>query len=120
MPARRRWPALTDIAKLRALVADVDRTGAAPVTHLASRFLAFTAQRPGMVRKLPWAEVEGVDWDDEDAPSPQALWRMAIAPHSPDGLGLSTPSRRTITMFSYFLRSFRVQSSPRAGATSSL
>lgn len=79
MPARRRWPALTDLTKLRTLVGDVDRTGASPVTRLASRFLALTAQRPGMVRRLPWAEIEGVEWNDEGTPSPAALWRVPPA-----------------------------------------
>ncbi|MEH3123015.1 MAG: integrase arm-type DNA-binding domain-containing protein [Sphingomonas phyllosphaerae] len=68
LPKKRRWPAITEIGKLRTLVRDVDRAGASPVTRLASRFLGLTAQRPGMVRGLPWSEIEGVDWSKPDAP----------------------------------------------------
>lgn len=76
LPKRRRWPALTQIGLARQLVEDVDAAGAMPTTRLASRFLALTAQRPGMVVGLPWAEIEGVDWSNPEKPSPDALWRI--------------------------------------------
>ncbi len=79
LPARRRWPALLDLEQLRRLVTRIDTAAAAPVTRLASRFLALTAQRPGMVRQLPWHEIEGVDWSDPHAPAPAALWRVPAA-----------------------------------------
>lgn len=47
-----------------------------PVTRRASRLLALTAQRPGMVRGALWAEVEGVDWEDPGPLAPDALWRI--------------------------------------------
>lgn len=76
VPPKRRWPALTDLDAIRALLRDVDRAAAQPVTKLASRFLALTAQRPGMVRNMPWSEVEGLDWSRPDAPAPGATWRV--------------------------------------------
>ncbi len=75
VPPKRRWPALTELKDIRALLHDADRAGALPSTKLSSRFLALTAQRPGMVRHCEWKEIEGVDWSS-DAPSPEALWRI--------------------------------------------
>ena len=76
LPKKRRWPAITDLTRLKVLVRDVDLAGASPVTRLGSRFLALTAQRPGMVQRLPWAEIEGVDWSAPDVPSPTATWHV--------------------------------------------
>ncbi len=72
----RRWPALTDLSSIRALIAAVDEAGAHPVTKLASRLMALTAQRPGMIRGAPWREFEGIDWDKLDQPAPDAIWRI--------------------------------------------
>lgn len=79
VPPKKRRPALTDIAKLREFLRDVDRAAASPVTRLASRLLALTAQRPGMVREMLWTEIEGIDWSRPDDPSPEALWRVPAA-----------------------------------------
>jgi integrase len=76
LPRRRRWPAIVAIEPLRELILTVDGAGAMPTTRLASRFLALTAQRPGMVAGLPWAEIEGVDWENADDPSPNATWKV--------------------------------------------
>jgi integrase len=76
LPKRRRWPALTKLEDLRDLVRAADIAGAMPVTRLASRFLALTAQRPGMVAGLPWSEIENVNWNEPGALSPQAVWRV--------------------------------------------
>lgn len=76
VPPRKRRPALIDVAQIRKLIRDVDRAAASPVTRLSSRFLAITAQRPGMVRHAMWPEIEGVDWAKPDAPAPDALWRV--------------------------------------------
>lgn len=75
VPPKHRWPALLTLKDIRALIHDVDRAGALPSTKLSSRFLALTAQRPGMVRAAEWDEIEGVDWAS-DAPAPDALWRI--------------------------------------------
>lgn len=73
LPKKRRWPAITEIGCLRQIVRDVDVAGASPVTGLASRFLALTAQRPGMLLRLPWSEIERVDWDRPDLACPDAV-----------------------------------------------
>jgi len=75
-PKKKRWPAIVEVAELRRLVAVVDAAGASPVTRLASRFLALTAQRPGMVRGAPWIEFSGIDWAKPHRPSPEAVWRV--------------------------------------------
>jgi uncharacterized protein YozE (UPF0346 family) len=75
-PAGRRWPALTTFREIQTLISVVDRAGANPVTKLASRFMALTAQRPGMIRRAPWGEFEGIDWDNPDDAGLSALWRI--------------------------------------------
>lgn len=76
LPRRQRRPAITDLPRLRRLVGEVDHAAASPVTRLASRFLGLTAQRPGMVHRMPWTEIENVDWSRPDEPSPDAVWHV--------------------------------------------
>lgn len=78
-PSGRRWPALLDLDQIRGLIAAVDTAGANPVTRLASRLTALTAQRPGMIRRAPWSEFEGIDWDRPEADAASALWRIPPA-----------------------------------------
>lgn len=77
VPAGKRWPALTDIEEIRTLIEAVDTAPASPVTRLASRFMALTVQRPGMIRSALWSEFEGIDWDDPEAAAPLAIWRVS-------------------------------------------
>lgn len=79
VPPRKRRPALVDLTQIRRLIRDVDRAAASPVTRLSSRFLAITAQRPGMVRAATWTEIEGVDWSTPAQASPNAVWRIPAA-----------------------------------------
>ena len=58
-----RQPAITALEDLRALLAKVEGGGAYPVTLLASRFLALTAQRPGVIRRARWEDMLGLDGD---------------------------------------------------------
>lgn len=74
IPAGRRWPALTKLEEIRVLIAAADRAGANPITRLASRFMALTAQRPGMIRTAPWSEFEGIDWDKPHTSAEHAMW----------------------------------------------
>lgn len=53
----KRQPAVVDLAELRALLDKAERSGASPVTLLASRLLALTAVRPGVVRGARWDEL---------------------------------------------------------------
>ena len=56
-------PAITDLAELRQMIADVESIPAHPVTILAMRFLALTAVRPGEVRAMPWSEIKEDIWE---------------------------------------------------------
>ena len=72
-------PALKDLAAARQLLADMEASTSGPMTKLASKLLALTAVRPGILRAVPWKEFEGIDWSDPDAPAPEALWRIPAA-----------------------------------------
>lgn len=76
LPPSKRYPALIDVAAIKTMLGDVDRAGASPVNRLASRFLALTAQRPGMVRNMEWGEISGVDWSNPASNSSEALWTV--------------------------------------------
>lgn len=76
IPKRKRRPALVEVGGLQQLLVTTEHAGASPVTKLGSRFLGLTAQRPGMVRRLPWVQIEGVDWDDGGGDVSNALWRV--------------------------------------------
>lgn len=71
-----RQPAVRTLAEARKLLADMDASTSSPPTKLASRLLALTATRPGIVRAARWTEFEGIDWDDPDLSAPKALWRV--------------------------------------------
>lgn len=75
VPRKRRRPALLALEDLHEMIRKTEWEPGSPLTKFASRFLALTAQRPGMVRAMPWAEIENIDWSS-DAPSPDALWRI--------------------------------------------
>ena len=76
LPKGKRWPALTDVDKVRALIKTVDLSASYPVTRLASRFLALVAQRPGMVHHMKWTHLNGIDWDEAAGASVEALWHI--------------------------------------------
>lgn len=76
VPKKKLWPAIVDIERLRRLTRDVDQTGCQPTTKLASRFLSIVAQRPGMVRRMPWAHLHHIDWSKPSEMSPEAAWRI--------------------------------------------
>ncbi len=38
--------------------------------------MGLTAQWPGMIHRLPWVEIENVDWDRPDLPCPDAVWHV--------------------------------------------
>ena len=76
VPPAKRYPALIKVDGVRQLMHDVDRAGGSRVTRLAARFLALTAQRPGMVRRMTWTQLSGIDWADSSSLSPEALWTI--------------------------------------------
>lgn len=68
-----KWPAVTSISDAREVLRTTDDAEATPAVILASRFLALTGQRPGMVRWLRWDELHNLDLEkDDDCPS--AVW----------------------------------------------
>lgn len=75
VPRKRKRPALLAIEELHEMLRKTEWERGSPLTKLASRFLALTAQRPGMVRAMPWAELENVDWTSR-MPCPKAIWRI--------------------------------------------
>jgi integrase len=80
LPKKGKQPAITDIEKLRQLLTAAETSGARPVTKLASRLLALTAVRPGIIYGIPWTEFEGFDWDKlEVEPEAEPLWRIPAA-----------------------------------------
>lgn len=78
VPRARKRLALVSIDALHDMIRKTEAEPASPLTKLASRFLALTAQRPGMIRALPWTEIENVNWSNEE-PCPDALWRVPAA-----------------------------------------
>jgi len=64
LPKKGKQPAITDPNAAREVLIAAEASGASPVTKLASRFLALTQSRPGMVRGAEWSEFEGIDWED--------------------------------------------------------
>ena len=74
VPPAKRYPALVELSAIRTMLFDIDRSGSSPITRLASRFMALTAQRPGMVRTMEWSEVKNVDWGKPAADISEAVW----------------------------------------------
>lgn len=69
-------PALRTIEAARQLLADMEKSTSTPLTKLASRLLALTAVRPGVVRAAQWSEFEGIDWNEPETSAPSAVWRI--------------------------------------------
>lgn len=77
-PARRgrRQPVLTTIPDLLDLQQTVDRSTSTLLVKLASRLLALTAVRIGVLRTARWTEFEGIDWADPDLAAEKPIWRI--------------------------------------------
>lgn len=78
-PVGAKQPALTDVPSLIQLQKDVDNARARVITKLASRLLALTTVRVGVVVGARWAEFEGIDWTRPDVPASGAMWRIPAA-----------------------------------------
>lgn len=72
-PSGKRWPAVKSIEEARKILRVCDSAEVTPTVKLASRFLAITAQRPGMVRWLRCDELHYVDLHG-DGDCPDAIW----------------------------------------------
>lgn len=74
-PKVRKKPAVTDLAALRDLLCKTETSGAYPVTPLASRLLALTGVRPGVVRGARWDEFPIADiFDPQKVQNP--VWHI--------------------------------------------
>ncbi|WP_294390321.1 integrase arm-type DNA-binding domain-containing protein [uncultured Sphingomonas sp.] len=76
LPKKGKQPSITDPDEAREVLIAAEASGASPITKFASRFLALTQARPGMVRGLEWSEIEGVDWDDALFGPFLPIWRV--------------------------------------------
>ncbi|WP_334182034.1 tyrosine-type recombinase/integrase [Novosphingobium sp.] len=76
MPKAGRQPALANPTEGRKLLKEAEASAASPITKLASRLLALTQARPGMVCAAEWSEFEGIDWSDRQFGPFQPLWRV--------------------------------------------
>lgn len=75
-PRGGKQPAVRTLAEARQLLVHMEGCTAGPLTKLASRLLALTVVRPGVVRSATWREFEGIDWADTSALAPAAVWRV--------------------------------------------
>lgn len=74
VPKVKRQPAVTEIVELRKLIDKTETIGAFPITMLASRLLALTAVRAGIVRFARWDEFHGIDWETGETDAP--IWHV--------------------------------------------
>lgn len=70
-----RWPAILEVDDLRSMIATLDVAEVSPVTRLASRFLALTAQRPGMIQAAEWKEFD-FDFRSDAVPDRGVTWTI--------------------------------------------
>lgn len=77
-PARRgsKQPALTEVPEVLEFQKVVDRSTSSLTIKLASRLLALTLVRVGVLRTALWSEFEGIDWDNPDAIPNAPIWRI--------------------------------------------
>jgi integrase len=72
LPKKGRQPAIVSLEPVRAVLIAAEDAAASPVTKLASRLLALTAVRPGVVLGARWEEFEDLDGD-------KPIWRIPAA-----------------------------------------
>lgn len=75
-PPKRRWPAVITIKEAREVLSLTDTADATPIVKLAARFLALSAQRPGMIRWLEWKDIHEFNLEGDSCDT-EAIW---IAP----------------------------------------
>lgn len=68
-PTGRRFPALRTVDQARTLLRKTEEEPAQPTTKLASRLLALTLVRPGILRAIPW-------WEFEELEGKHPIWRV--------------------------------------------
>jgi len=78
-PKGAKQPAITALPDLLKLQQIVDGSTSNPTTKLASRLLAITAVRVGVLRTAAWTEFEGIDWTEPGSDASAAVWRISAA-----------------------------------------
>ncbi len=76
-PPGGRQPAVKTLEEAQAMLAALEASTAGSMAKLASRLLALTVLRPGVIQKARWAEFEAIDFKDPTAEAPDAIWRVA-------------------------------------------
>jgi integrase len=76
LPKKGKQPALTDVNEARGVLIAAEASGASPITKLASRLLALTQSRPGMIRGAEWTEFEGIDYTGQVYGPFLPVWRV--------------------------------------------
>jgi integrase len=79
IPTKGRQPAVRTLEEAKRLLSEVESSIANPRTKLASRLLALTVVRPGVVRAARWCEFENIDWGDPGSRARDAQWRVPAA-----------------------------------------
>lgn len=80
LPKKGRQPAITKLDDARSILMSAEEFGATPGVKLASRLLALTAVRPGVIRGVTWDEFEGINWErPEFDKASTPLWRVPSA-----------------------------------------
>ncbi len=134
-PRGGKQPALRDLEAARQLLRDMDASTSSPLVKLASWLLAYTVVRPGIVRSARWEEFEGINWDDHDSPSRDAIWRISaermklelsnkgddafehIVPLAPQAVAVLREVRRHSGRFPYLFYSVRSMHKPMSENT---
>ena len=83
LSGERRQPALTSLEGVREVLAAGEAQNAHGATRLALRLLALTAVRPGELRGIRWAEVEGLDGDQPFWDIPAERMKMGVTHRVP-------------------------------------
>lgn len=78
-PVGGRQPAVRTFSQARELLIAMDGCSAEPATKFASRLLALTATRPGVVQGARWEEFRNIDWDDPETEPVDPRWRVPAA-----------------------------------------
>lgn len=77
-PAATRYPAITELDELHAFLSAFERAPDVGLTvRFASRLLALTAVRPGVLIGATWDEFEDIDWSGSFIGPLRPLWRIS-------------------------------------------
>ena len=77
-PAPRKYQAITELDELREFVRTFEAADdVGPIVRCASRLLALTAVRPGVLARAAWDEIEEVDWTGRLQGPALPVWRIS-------------------------------------------